>query len=57
MTRPKWLVEAHATHVQKMQIARVVEGFDLLKVGKGMDGTNVVQDDVQDEAHPGHWVI
>mmetsp|Transcript_62449 Transcript_62449/g.136646 ORF Transcript_62449/g.136646 Transcript_62449/m.136646 type:complete len:213 (+) Transcript_62449:1102-1740(+) len=46
------LVKAHATHVQKMQIARVVEGFDPLKVGEGMDGTNVVQDDVQDEAHP-----
>ena len=36
-----------------MQIAYVVEGLHLLKVGQGMDWTNVVQDDVQDEAHPG----
>ena len=36
-----------------MQIAGVVEGLYLLQVGQRMDWANVVQDDVEDEAHPG----
>ena len=48
----KLLVKAHATHIQQMQVADIVEWFDFLQVRQGMDRTDVIQNDIQDETHP-----
>lgn len=46
------LVKAHATHIQQMQVADIVEWFDFLQVRQGMDRADVIQNDIQDETHP-----
>ena len=46
------LIEAHARHVEKVQILGVIEGLYFREIAEGMNWTDMVEDDVQDEAHP-----